>query len=133
MTFKEIQEISYRIYNRLPQKVKPLIRPVGRVFFSLKRALFLSFQIRLSTYLLKGKEKWGGDNLTTLFFGEGTGLLYLSSLLYPQEPVKESLGKVFIWRIESRMSLDLPPGRRICEGLVYSKGPTNNQKSGCLL
>ena len=106
MMFKEIQEILYRSYERLPRKVKAFVRPVARVFLSIKRAFSLACEIRLSAYLLQGKERRSGGNLTTLFLGGGKGLLYVSSLVYSEEPVKKGLGKVFIWRVKSKLNLD---------------------------
>ena len=40
--------------------------------------------------------------------GDERGVLYLSNLLYSGEPVKERLGKIFIWRIKAGLNLDLP-------------------------
>ena len=108
MSFNKIEEILYRIYDGLPQRIKVFIHPVGPAFYFLKRAFFVASQFRLSVYLLRGKEKWGGGNLTTLILGDERGLLYLSDLLYSEKPIKESLGKVFIWRIKSRLNLNLP-------------------------
>ncbi len=103
-----IREFSYRIYEWLPEEVRTFIRPMARTFFSLESIFSLASQLRLPVFLLQGKEKWGGDSLTTLFLGDEKGALFLSNLLYSGEPIKESLGKVFIWRIKSRLNLDLP-------------------------
>ena len=105
---KKIQEILYRIYDGLPSEVREVLRPAVRAFFLLKRVSIFVPQFRLSVYLLQGKEKRGGNSLTTLFLGDERGVLYLSNLLYSEEPVKENLGKVFIWRVKSRLNLDLP-------------------------
>jgi hypothetical protein len=78
------------------------------VYFFLKEVLFFASPFRLSVYFLQGKEKWSGNSLTTLFLGDEKGVLYLSNLLYSEEPVKERLGKIFIWRIKSRLNFDLP-------------------------
>ena len=108
MFSKKIQEILYRIYDGLPSEVREALRPVVRAFFLLKRVSIFASQIRLPVYLFQGKEKWGCGSLTTLFFGDERGLFYLSDLLYSGEPKKESLGKIFIWRIKSRLNLGLP-------------------------
>ncbi len=108
MPLKKIQQILYRIYDGLPSKVRAFASPVARTFFLLKRVSFLASQFRLSVYFLQGKEKWGDNNLTTLFLGEERGIIYLSNLLYSKEPVKENLGKFFIWRVKSRLHSDLP-------------------------
>jgi hypothetical protein len=105
---KKIQEILYRIYDGLPPKVRAFFSPVVPVFFFLKRVLIFASQFRLSVHLLEGKEKWGGESLTTLYLGDERGLLFLSDLLYSADPRKENLGKIFIWRIESRTNSHLP-------------------------
>jgi len=105
---KKIQEILYRIYDGLPSEVREVLRPVVRGFFLLKRVFIFASQLRLPICLLQGKEKWGCGSLTTLFFGDERGTFYLSHLLYSGEPIKESLGKIFIWGIKSRLNLGLP-------------------------
>jgi hypothetical protein len=105
---KKIEEFLYTVFDRLPQRIKALIHPVGLTFYFLKRVFFAFSQFRLPVYLLRGKEKWGGGNLTTLILGDERGLLYLSDLLYSEKPIRKSLGKVFIWRIKSRLDFDLP-------------------------
>jgi len=105
---EKIQESLYHLYDGLPPKVRAHVSPVVPVYFFLKEGLFFASPLRFCVYLLQGKEKWGGNSLTTLFLGDERGVLYLSNLLYSGEPVKEKLGKVFIWRIKSRLNLDLP-------------------------
>jgi hypothetical protein len=96
------------MYYELPPKLRAFLFPVETVFYSIKRVLFFVSKFRLSVYLLQGKEKWGGGSLKTLFLGDERGIHYFSDLLYLEEPVKESLGKVFIWEIKSRLNLELP-------------------------
>ena len=108
MSSINIKELPYRIYNKLPERVKTLIHPGVRVFYSLKEFFQLVFHLRFDAYLLQGKEKWGNENLTTLFFGGATGVLFLSDLLYSGEPKKENLGKFFFWRVRSKINSDLP-------------------------
>jgi hypothetical protein len=74
----------------------------------MRRVFFLGFQFRLSVYLLQGKEKWSGNNLTTLLLGDEREFLYFSDLIYSEKPIKEKLGRIFLWRIKSRLNLDLP-------------------------
>jgi hypothetical protein len=105
---EKIQEITYHIYDGLPPNVRAFVSPVVPAFLFLKRVVFFASQFRLSVYLLQGKEKWSGKSLRTLLLGEGAGLLYVSSLLYSEEPAKESLGRVFIWGIKSKLNLNLP-------------------------
>jgi len=105
---RRIQEILYPFYDRLPPRVRAFVSSVVPVFFFLKRGLFFLSQFRLPVYLLEGKEKWGGDNLAVVFLGDEKGVLFLSNLLYSGEPATRNLGKVFIWRIKSRLNLDLP-------------------------
>lgn len=62
--------------------------------------------IRLPVYLLQGKEKGSGTNLTTLFLGGEKTIPYLSNLLYSEEPRKEKIGKIFIWKIKSKLNLN---------------------------
>ena len=112
MSFYEIHEILYIIYGYLPKNVREFISPAVEPAFSFaKRVLFIACSIRFSVYLLQGKEKWGGSSLTTLFFrGSFFGeekLLYLVDLLYSEEPAKESLGKVFIWKIKTKLNSDI--------------------------
>ena len=104
----KIQEILYRLYDNLPPKVRAFVSQGVPVYFFLKEILLFASPFRFSVCLLQGKEKWGGDSLTTLFLGDERGVLNLSNLLYSEEPVKERLGKIFIWRIKSRINLDLP-------------------------
>ena len=110
MFSKNIKELPYRIYNKLPERVKQFIRPGLRAFYSLKEFLRLIVHLRFSVFLVQGREKWGHENLTTLFIGDETGVLFLSDLLYSGELKKESLGKVFLWRFKSRIKLGLPKG-----------------------
>ncbi len=113
MSLYEIQEILHAIYGCLPKRVREFIFPVAEPTFSFaKRVLFIACSIRFSVCLLQGKEKWAGSSLTTLFFsrlflGEER-LLYLVDLLYSEKPAKESLGKVFIWKIKSKLNSDIP-------------------------
>jgi hypothetical protein len=108
LPLKKIQEILYHIYDGLPPNMRAFISPVVPAFLFLKRVLFFTSQFRLSVYLLQGREKWGGNSLSTLFLGDERGVLFFSDLLYLEEPLKESLGQVFIWRIKSRLNLELP-------------------------
>ena len=110
MFYKNIKELPYLIYDKLPERVKQFIRPGVRAFYSLKEVFLIALQLRLSVFLLEGKEKWGHESLTTLFLGDETGILFLSDLLYSGEPKKESLGKVLFWRFKSRINLGLPKG-----------------------
>lgn len=113
-----LQEILSIIYDWLPKSVRAFISPVVEPsFFFIKRVLLVASQFRLSAYLLQGKEKCGSGSLTTLFFGGEIALPYLSSLLYSEEPVKESLGKVFIWKVRSKLDLDIPEADLIFIGL----------------
>ena len=113
MSSYKLQEIVSTIYDCLPKSVREFISPVVEpAFFFIKRVLFIASQIRLSVYLLQGKEKWGGSSLTTLFFG---GLFfgeekisYYSNLLYREDPIREGLGKVFIWKIKSKINSSIP-------------------------
>jgi hypothetical protein len=84
------------------------LSPVVTVFFFLKKLFSLVSQFRLSVYLLQGREKWGGNSLTTLFLGDERGVLFFSDLLFSEEPKKEDLGKIFIWRIKARLNLEIP-------------------------
>ena len=104
-----IKEIPYRIYEGLPLQVRKFIRPILRIF-SLSNIFSLTPQLRPSVFLLQGREKWGGESLSILFVGDENGVLFLSDFLYSGEPKKESLGKVFFWRIKSRMNLGPPRG-----------------------
>ena len=88
--------------------MRVVFSPVVPVFLFLKRVLFFASQFRLSVYLLQGKEKWGGNSLSTLFLGDERGVLFFSDLLYSEKPLRKSMGEVFIWRIKSRLNLDLP-------------------------
>jgi len=108
LSLKKIQEILYHIYDGLPPNVRAFLSPVVPAFLFLKRVLFFASQFRLSVYLLQGKEKLGGDSLTTLFLGDEKGIPFFSDLLYSEEPARKSMGEVFIWRIKSRLNLELP-------------------------
>jgi hypothetical protein len=103
LSYKNIKELPYRIYDGLPLQVKKFIRPMMGIFF-FRNIFFLISQLRPSVFLLQGKEKGGGENLSILFFGDEKRVSLLSDLLYSGEPKKESLGKVFIWRMKSRMN-----------------------------
>jgi len=96
------------MYYELPPKVRAFLFPVETVFYSIKGVLFFVSKFRLSVYLLQGREKWGGNSLTTLFLGDERGVLFFSDLLFSEEPVKESLGKVFVWKIKARLNLEIP-------------------------
>jgi len=76
-------------------------------YFVLREVLSTGSPLRLSAYLLQGREKWKGDPLTTLFWGDERGVIYLSNLLYSKEIMKERLNTVFIWNSRSRLNLDL--------------------------
>ncbi len=104
----KIQEIMYRLYDSLPPKLRAFVSHGVPVYFFLKEMLYFASPFRFSVYFLQGKEKWGGNSLTALFLGDERGVLNLSNLLYSEEPVKEKLGKIFVWEIKSRLHLDLP-------------------------
>ncbi len=108
MPYKNIQELPYRIYKRLPARVKTFIRPGTRAFYFLKEVWLLLFHLRLSVFLIRGREKWGGESISVLFFGNESGVSFLSDLLYSGEPKREGLGRAFPWRIESKIESDLP-------------------------
>jgi hypothetical protein len=96
------------------QFIFPVVEPA---FFFIKRWILVASQIRLPVYLLQGKEKWSGSSLTTLFFGEEKVLPYLSDLLYSEEPVKENLGKIFVWEMKSKINLNIPKADLIFIGI----------------
>jgi hypothetical protein len=105
---EKILEILYRIYDGLPPNVRAFISPVIPVFLFLRGVLFFASQFRLSVYFLQGREKWGDNNLTAVFLGDEKGVLLFSDLLYSEKPLRKSMGGVFIWRIKSKLNLDLP-------------------------
>ncbi len=120
--FHEIYEILCAVYACLPKGVRKFISPLVEPTFSFAtRVLFITSCIRLSVYLLHGKEKSGNSNLATLFFGGlpfgEEKLLYLENLLYSGEPVRESLGKVFIWKIKSKLNSSNPKADLIFIGV----------------
>ena len=110
MSFYKFQGIVSTVYyDWLPKGAREFISPVVEpMFFFITRVLLIAFQIRLPVYLLQGKEKWGSSSLTTLFFGKERVLPYFSHLLYSEEPAKENLGKIFIWKIKSKLNLNIP-------------------------
>jgi len=105
---KSIREIPYRINEKLPERVRLFLRPVVHAFSALNKVFFLASQLQTSAYLLRGKEKWSHENLSTLFLGDEKGLYNVSEMLYGEEPAKESLGRVFLWQMNSRTPRRLP-------------------------
>ena len=109
MFFYKLKEILFIIYDWLPKSVREFISPlVEPIFFFIKRVFLVASQIQLSVYLLRGKEKCSGNGLSTLFFGGERVLPYFSELLYSEEPIKENLGKIFIWNIKSKLNSKFP-------------------------
>jgi len=107
MFAQEFREILATIYDGLPRTLREPISPiVESTYFFLKRVLLVISQIRLSGYLLKGKEKWGNGSLTALLFAEKRSVAYFSGLLYAETPAKEWIGKVFVWKLKSILRLD---------------------------
>lgn len=103
----KLRESLHHFYDKLPVQVRAFARPLVGIYFSLKKIVYLASQCRVPISCYEGKEKWGGKKLTTVFLGDGGGMLYVSSLLYGQELVWENKGKDFIWRIKSRLNSDL--------------------------
>lgn len=109
MSSCEFKEILSIIYYWLPKTVRDFISPVVEpAFFFIKQVLLVASQIRLPVYMLQGKEKSGRGSLTTLFWGDERLLHYFSDLLYFEEPAKESLGNVFIWKTKLKPNLNIP-------------------------
>ena len=101
--------MSIIYYDWLPKSAREFISPVVEPALSfIQRGLLIVSHIRLPLYLLKGKGKWSESSLTTLFFGKEWLVPYFSDFVYLEEPTKERLGKIFIWKIKSRLNLDIP-------------------------
>ncbi len=81
--------------------ISPVLEPA---YSFLKRCVLLADKIRWPVCVLRGKEKWSNENLTVLCCAAEQMVTYLSSILYSGEPEKESLGKCFIWQVESRFN-----------------------------
>lgn len=97
------------VYDRLPRDFRVALSPVvepSAIF--VKRILTIVSQIRLPVYFLQGREKGSGHPLSVLFWGEEHGALYVSSLLFSEEPVQKNLKKVYIWALPSALHSSLP-------------------------
>ncbi len=129
MSSYKLKEILFIIYDWLPKNVRRFISPViESAFFFIKRIFLIASQIRLPIYILQGKDKCSNNNLIILFFGRKREVPYFSDMLYLEEPIKNNLGKIFIWNIKSLLNLNLPKADLILIGIdkLFSKFLSQN-------
>jgi len=109
MYFYKFKEILYIIYDLLPKSLKSFALPkLEPIYLFMKRVLLIISQIKLSVFLLDGKDKCSGNNITTLFIGGKRVMPYLSDLVYSKEPENKFIGRVFIWKIMSKIQSIIP-------------------------
>lgn len=68
-------------------------------FAVLRRLVLVMTQLRLTGFILRGKERTGGRNLTVLVLGGRGSWFYLADLIFSRLEGKEESGGVFIWGV----------------------------------
>ena len=108
MALFKFQRLLSTLYDGLPSGVRNFIGPVLEPsYFTVKRILVDCVSTPpVNVYQFQGKSRWGERTLTTLLFGEGRGMLpYILNLLYADKPTKKKLGKIFLWKVKSEITL----------------------------
>lgn len=88
-------------YECAPKTVKKVLSPP--LLFVKYRVLKRMKHLSLPLYVVKGKEKSGGADLTILFLGDENSLMYLSDVLFQSEPYKRFIDEVFILKIDKKI------------------------------
>ncbi len=86
-----------RYYQRAPPSVRRYISPL--LFFLKFRIIARLFHLHLRTYLVQGVEKFSGEQVTLLFFGDDISFFYFSELLFDNIPHVRKLGMIYIWNV----------------------------------
>lgn len=93
------EDVSIFLIKKLSRK---LLKFVKFVYSRLRRILSVVARARLPVYLLSGKEKGSGQNLTALIQGKERTVSFYSRLIYSGIPSRENLGKSIIWKSLSK-------------------------------
>lgn len=95
--------------NYLPKPIKKIVLSKSSSFFWLYlKVISIIYESKLHVYLLQGKEKHSGENLTILLISNDAipgkrhsrlSVNYLSELLFLDEPRRENIGKIKIKKL----------------------------------
>lgn len=108
----EENSISYKIIRKSTEILCFLPKSIRKIVFSfldnfiilMSRFFKITSQVSLTAYLVKGKEKHSGENLSIFLIGDERIYPYISSILFLEEPKIEKRYKIHIWNYKKKLN-----------------------------
>jgi lipid II:glycine glycyltransferase (peptidoglycan interpeptide bridge formation enzyme) len=108
ISHKIVKDFTEFCCKYLPISARKFVFYVTDTFSILgSRLFFLICQLNLTAYLISGKEKHSGENVTILFLSNENSFSYLPDLIFSEEPQIKRIEKIHIWNISKKLSMIL--------------------------
>jgi len=104
--------ISYKIVRDFTKVCCYLPKPIRKSVFSIldnfiiliSRFFLIISQVSLTTYLVIGKEKHSGENLTIFFISDEDLSPYILEILFSEDPKIEKQFNIHIWNYKKKIN-----------------------------
>lgn len=104
ISHKIVKDFTEFCCRYLPRPARKFVFYVTDTFSILgSRLFFLICQLNLTAYLISGKEKHSGENVTILFLSNENSFSYLPDLIFSEEPQIKRIEKIRIWNISKKL------------------------------
>ncbi|ENO12377.1 hypothetical protein MBGDC06_00715 [Thermoplasmatales archaeon SCGC AB-539-C06] len=104
LSYKLVKDFTEFCCRYLPRSVRKFVFYVTDTFSILgSRLFFLICQLNLTAYLISGKEKYSGENITILFLSNENSFSYLPDLIFYEESQIERIEKIHIWNVSKSL------------------------------
>jgi len=105
ISHKIVKDFTEFCCKYLPRSIRKFVFYVTDTFSILgSRLFFLICQLNLTAYLISGKEKHSGENVTILFLSNENSFSYLPDLIFSEGPQIKRIEKIHIWNIGKKLS-----------------------------
>lgn len=90
--------------DNLPKPIRKRILFISdKINLAFIRIIFLFSQIYITMYLVKGREKHSGVDLSILLITNKEEFPYLSKIMFSESPQIERIERVFLWNIRKKL------------------------------
>jgi hypothetical protein len=105
ISHKIVKDITEFCCRYLPRPIRKFVFYVtDTICISGSRLFFLICQLNLTAYLISGKEKHSGENITILFLSNENSFSYLPDLIFSEASEIKKIGKIHIWNARKKIS-----------------------------